>query len=130
MNKVRLTGKIKNMESKFLHDRLLVVVRFTMNVEGDFFECLATGKLAEKMIREDEQMKEDIISLYGRLQNYRYKDVNHTIHKNKYIVVYNLHKGDKVAEISGEEERKINQRVQEYLEAGQAPFSMIADAYT
>ena len=129
MNKVRLTGKIRDMESKFLHERLLVGVRFTMNVDSDIFECLAIGKLAEKLIKEDEWLY-DTVSLYGRLQNYRYKDINYTIHKNKYIVVYNLQKGNEVAEISGEDEKKINQKVQEYLDAGQAPLNMIADAYT
>ena len=77
MNKVRLTGKIRDMESKFLHERLLVGVRFTMNVDSDIFECLAIGKLAEKLIKEDELLY-DTVSLYGRLQNYRYKAVSYT----------------------------------------------------
>lgn len=132
MNKVLLAGKVSNLESKFVKNQCLIGARFVLTTDEDEdFECLALGKTAEKLIRAEDLKT---LSVYGKLKNYKYKDINMTIHKNKYILIYNFSLGytnyvDALYKERDEEECEIDRKEHEYLSSGHAPFSILADAY-
>ncbi len=128
MNKIILTGMVKNIETRFINSVLLTGVRFVLADEkGESFECIAFGKEAERLIKQDQNHR---VSLYGTLRNYKYMDVNRTIHRNKYILIYNFSTdGSEPKEAGADYEAEIEEKLEEFLAQGQAPFSTIADAY-
>lgn len=124
MNNITLDGVLMEMPKvqycKKCKNR--IVALFTIRNGKDEHDCFVLGEAALKL---SKIQKGDDVRISGSLQNYRYYDMYHTLHRTKYVLVYDIWAENMTFECNAEEKRKIDLWNSEYLDAGYQPLQIV-----
>ena len=126
MNKVVLSGRMKELpiiqKMQIPRSENMMVALFEIDDGADVHECFAVGEPVKVLLNLDEKDLEEV-TVEGVLCNYHYKDIYHTPHKTKYVLVHNFEalKRNVRCECREEEKEQIGRLHRSFIEKGLHP---------